>query len=385
MKRRIAIVQPILSPYSIPRFEELAKNDELEIILLVEKQTFSHRPGWNMSFVKGCKVEFIDSFIKSEDQENRALGYKVSGIRAVPYRLPLLLMKYKPHIVLVCNATELLFCLPLRWYLNYKIGLMVEDTMHTMSSKSVFKQRAKVMIYRTTDFYLPLTNDSADYLNVNGIIKNIYRTSWSIDLERFRKITNEKRVQAIRKEHAVEEKLVFIFVGQLIPSKGIMKLLNAWVSLPEQIQKNIALVIIGDGPQKEEIIYFIQNNKMSNIILLGHISYEELVNYYNTADVLIFPTLQDVFGMVVMEAMACGLPVLVSQYAGAKELVKHDENGYIFDSENIEVIRNILIRAFKYRNRMWQMGNRSREIVKDYSHDNVMKKLAYLLINSESL
>ena len=378
-KLRIAIVQPILSPYTIPRFEKLAKNDELEIILLVEKQTFSHRPGWNMSFVRGCKVEFIDSFIKSDDQENRALGYTVSGIRAVPYRLPLLLMKYKPHIVLVCNATELLFCLPLRWYLNYKIGLMVEDTMHTMSSKSVFKQRAKVMIYRIADFYLPLTNDSADYLNINGISKNIYRTAWSIDLDRFQKMINTNKVETIRRGLNVKGKNVFIFVGQLIPLKGIMKLLNAWISLPEQIQKNIALVIIGDGPQKEEIIYFIQNNKMSNIILLGHISYEELVNYYNTADVLIFPTLQDVFGMVVMEAIACGLPVLVSKYAGARELVKHGENGYIFDSANIEDIKKVLVKVYKNRDKLKEMGSVSLEIIKEYSHEKVMKNLKIIL------
>jgi len=380
-KLRIAIVQPILSPYTIPRFEKLAKNDELEIILLVEKQTFSHRPGWNMSFVRGCKVEFIDSFIKSDDQENRALGYTVSGIRAVPYRLPLLLMKYKPHIVLVCNATELLFCLPLRWYLNYKIGLMVEDTMHTMSSKSVFKQRAKVMIYRIADFYLPLTNDSADYLNINGISKNIYRTAWSIDLDRFQKMINTNKVETIRRGLNVKGKNVFIFVGQLIPLKGIMKLLNAWISLPEQIQKNIALVIIGDGPQKEEIIYFIQNNKMSNIILLGHISYEELVNYYNTADVLIFPTLQDVFGMVVMEAIACGLPVLVSKYAGARELVKHGENGYIFDSANIEDIKKVLVKVYKNRDKLKEMGSVSLEIIKDYSHEKVMANLKEILLS----
>ena len=326
MKKRIAIVQPILSPYSIPRFEELAKDETLEIILLIEKSTFSHRPGWNVTDVKGCTVEIIGSHIRKERIENTEQGYVIEGIRAIPYRLPMLLLKYRPHIILVCNATELLFAYLLKHILNYKIGLIVEDTIHAVSNLKPLNRSLKSVLYKKADFYLPFSNDALKYLNNIKINKPFYRTSWSVDLNHFSKFDNEA-IKDIRDSLRLNDKLVFLAVSRLDAGKGILNLLRAIKGLPNDFLNNISLLIVGSGPQENELREFIRVNDLINVSLLGQKNYDELVTYYHLADIFILPTLKDLFSLTVMEAMACGLPILTTKYNGARELIEEGKNG----------------------------------------------------------
>ena len=380
MKKRIAIVQPILSPYSIPRFEELAKDENLEIILLIEKDSLTHRPGWNVTDVKGCTVEIIDSHLRKERIENTEQRYVIEGIRAIPYKLPLLLLKYKPHIVLVCNATELFFAYLLKHVLNYKIGLIVEDTIHAVRNKSITQKRLKSILYRKADFFLPFSNDSISYLQEIKVKKPIYRTSWSIDLQKF-SFSDQKKRDEIKKEFKLNDKLIFITVTQLIPRKGIINLLKAWNELLQEIQEKISLIVIGNGPQKNYIEEFVKQNKIPNMHLLGQKPYEEVIQYYHSSDIFILPTLEDLFSLVVMEAMACGLPVLTTIYNGARELIREGENGYIFDSANIQDIKKVLVKVYKNRDKLKEMGSVSLEIIKDYSHEKVMANLKEILLS----
>ena len=378
MKKRIVIVQPILSPYSIPRFEELAKDENLEIILLIEKGTFSHRPGWNVTNVKGCTVEIIDSYIRKESLENTEQGYIIDGIRAIPYKLPMLLLKYKPHIVLVCNATELLFAHLLKHMLNYEIGLIVEDTIHSVSNKTVSKKRIKSLLYRKADFFLPFSNDSIAFLKHINVNKPIYRTSWSIDLQKF-SFSDPKKIDEIKKDLKLNSKITFITVTQLIPRKGIINLLKAWKELKREIQVNISLIVIGDGPQKNEIVKFIKRYDVPNIHLLGQKPYEEVIQYYHSSDIFILPTLEDLFSLVVMEAMACGLPVLTTIYNGARELIREGKNGYIFDSADIESVRESVIKILRRKDNLIEMGKVSLKDINDFSHKKVIGSLSQIL------
>jgi glycosyltransferase involved in cell wall biosynthesis len=208
--------------------------------------------------------------------------------------------------------------------------------------------------------------------------KPIYRTSWSIDLQKF-SFSDQKKRDEIKKEFKLNDKLIFITVTQLIPRKGIINLLKAWNELLQEIQEKISLIVIGNGPQKNYIEEFVKQNKIPNMHLLGQKPYEEVIQYYHSSDIFILPTLEDLFSLVVMEAMACGLPVLTTIYNGARELIREGENGYIFDSANIEDIKKVLVKVYKNRDKLKKMGSVSLEIIKDYSHEKVMKNLKIIL------
>ena len=97
------------------------------------------------------------------------------------------------------------------------------------------------------------------------------------------------------------------------------------------------LTIIGTGELESYLKDFINVNQLQNkATFLGAINSENIIAYIEKADLLILPSVFDGWGLVVNEALQCHIPVLVSDHCGAKELVKHNQNGLIFDHNNLE-------------------------------------------------
>lgn len=387
MKMRVAIVQPVLAPYVRQRLEELATDKNLEIYLFIENRCLSHRPGWFANEVKGCKVVFLKSFIKKEKIKNSQHTYAIDGIRSIAYKLPFLIKRYRPNVMLVCNATELALCYPLKCLLDYRIGLFVEDTLDAIDYLEPSVQKAKSFIYKRADFYLPMSDSSVTYLKRINIERNIYRTSWSIDFEHFSNAFDNKKSQSIKKELALNDRLVFLFVGRLIPQKGILNLLVGWGKLPSEMKRKLALVVVGTGPQRDQLQDFIDFNEVPNVIFVGEKNYEEMPNYYYIADAFILPTHRDLFSIVIMEAMACRLPILTTKYNGAKELIKEGKNGYIFDPTHVDNIRDVICKVYSQRKRLKEMGDLSLKIIRNYSHRSVIndfRKILYSVLESNN-
>ena len=98
---------------------------------------------------------------------------------------------------------------------------------------------------------------------------------------------------------------------------------------------------------------------------------KELIPYYIIADCLIFPTRQDVWGMVINEAIACGLPVAVSKYAGCSvDLVEDGVNGYIFDPLDSESFTETLSKCINNPGELKLFAERAKEKLKIYNHKN---------------
>jgi glycosyltransferase involved in cell wall biosynthesis len=96
---------------------------------------------------------------------------------------------------------------------------------------------------------------------------------------------------------------------------------------------------------------------------VGQVSYSQLGSYFRAADVFILPTLEDIWGMVVLEAMAFGKPILCSQWAGAAELICDGENGYLFDAHQPEAIATAMQRLIDQPDQIAPMGERSAALI----------------------
>jgi glycosyltransferase involved in cell wall biosynthesis len=367
MKKKIAFVLVSPSPYGLNRISELNKYSEFELYLFFEFSKSLSKEDWSIKSLKNCTIEIINSFLINK-----------KTFMTIPYKLPFLIYKYKPDIVITSNAKQSVFCLPLRLILNFKVGIVVEDSLHAVKTTNPINNMFKTIIYRSADFYLPFSKDAIKYLKSIKIRKPMYPASWSIDLDHF-KNADLCKISRIKKEFNTEDKLVFLTVARLDSGKGIINYLSAINKMPSDILDNLIFLIIGSGPQKEELELFIKKHNLENVYLLGYKIYEEIVNYYHAADVFVLPTLKDLFSLVVMEAMACGLPVLTTIYNGARELIREGENGYIFDSANIQDIKKVLVKVYKNRDKLKEMGSVSLEIIKDYSHEKVMKNLKIIL------
>lgn len=127
-------------------------------------------------------------------------------------------------------------------------------------------------------------------------------------------------------------KKIAITVGQFIHRKGFDVLLNAWA----KCDKEYELYIIGAEPTKEYLDIKEQLH-LENVHFEGFKTKEDLKCYYQAADLFVFPTREDIWGLVVNEAMANGLPVITTDKCVAGlELIKDGENGYIVSAENAD-------------------------------------------------
>lgn len=86
------------------------------------------------------------------------------------------------------------------------------------------------------------------------------------------------------------------------------------------------------------------NSLSDKVVFAGYKQPHELPKYYATANIFVFPTLCDTFGLVVNESLASGLPVICSKFAGALDLIQESNNGYILDPNDLGNLSNILIR-----------------------------------------
>jgi glycosyltransferase involved in cell wall biosynthesis len=134
-----------------------------------------------------------------------------------------------------------------------------------------------------------------------------------------------------------------LFVGSVEPRKNISGLITALQHIaPEKRPK---LVVAGGKGWKNSELYkhIKENNLDTHILFLGYLSREDLVLLYNTADVFVFPSFYEGFGMPVLEAMACGTPVVCSQVSSIPEIA--GDAALFFDPKNSEEIAAAILRA----------------------------------------
>jgi glycosyltransferase involved in cell wall biosynthesis len=170
---------------------------------------------------------------------------------------------------------------------------------------------------------------------------------------------------------------IFLFVGHLIPRKGLPTLLKACAILQERGYENYTLIAVGDGLQREELEAFCQEHNLSDRIhWAGRISYDEIGSYFKNADVFVFPTQEDTWGVVTLEAMLLGKPIVCSKGAGTSELVIDGENGYVFTPDAPEELANLMQKFLDNPDLIAQMGTKSQEIMAQYTPITAAKCLA---------
>jgi len=152
--------------------------------------------------------------------------------------------------------------------------------------------------------------------------------------------------------------LRLLCVSRLIKRKGIEHLIEAIADLKEY---DISLVIAGEGDQKGAL----QNlsnvlGVTSKIVFKGYVRHDCLNELYSSSDVFILPSLNEGMSNTVLEAMACGLPIVITDTGGTAELF--NENGFIIGKKNKEAIVEALQKFLGNKELITQMGKRSREI-----------------------
>ncbi|KJZ95719.1 MULTISPECIES: glycosyltransferase family 4 protein [Clostridium] len=216
-------------------------------------------------------------------------------------------------------------------------------------------------------------------LNTNISVQTIYN---GIDLSKFRK-SDSNEIEGIRKKYNIaDNETVIVFAGRLIADKGIKELLMAFNSISKKLP--ITLLIIGnsffndnDDDKFIKDLKDISKVKKEKIIFTGYIPYENMRKMYSIADIGCVPSIwEEPFGLTVVEQMAIGLPMIVSNSGAIPEIVS--ENCAIIIDKNREYILNLkraILRLYSDINLRQEMGKESRKRAEKFSNINFSKQI----------
>jgi glycosyltransferase involved in cell wall biosynthesis len=165
---------------------------------------------------------------------------------------------------------------------------------------------------------------------------------------------------------------VFACVGRLVKRKGVRELLAAWELLAgRRPATRGSLLFVGDGPERQELERLVKQHSLPGVAFAGAVDYQAIALYYALCDVLVVPTLEDNWSLVVPEAMACSKPVLCSRFNGCwPELVKDGVNGWTFDPLNQVELAGLFERCVARTDMLPAMGEASRRIVADFTPEH---------------
>ncbi len=200
-----------------------------------------------------------------------------------------------------------------------------------------------------------------------------------VSLERFSSVNREDFRYEIRQRHSLSlEDVVVLFVSMNFELKRLGLLLKTISVMVEREKKksNLKLMVVGKGDEKR-FKRLARDIGISNRVVFVGVTHE-VEKYYLAADIFAMPSRFDTFGLVVLEAMAAGLPVIISRSVGARDLVKQGHNGFILSEDpSISEMATSLSSLLEPKKRKL-MGENGRRIARLHSWDKTAERVADL-------
>jgi len=190
-----------------------------------------------------------------------------------------------------------------------------------------------------------------------------------IDLERF-----SPDVPPI--DEFCDGKLNILFVGRLEKRKGLNYLLKAYKRVKREIPES-RLIVVGPGTRlRRKYEKEVKQSRLEDVVFAGYASQDDLPRYYKTADIFCAPaTGWESFGMVLLEAMALGKPVVASNIAGYASVVTHGEDGLLVPPKDEEELAQALLSLMSDKPLRQQMGDRGRVKAQEYGWERIAKRV----------
>lgn len=221
------------------------------------------------------------------------------------------------------------------------------------------------IIFNSADYSLAPSNLIMDDMVRLGV-KRVGLWRRGVDAEKF----NPHFYSAAMREQLSDghpEDTLLLYVGRLSSEKQIDQLKHVLEQVP-----GTRLALVGNGPAREELE---QHFAGTNTRFMGYLQGEALSQAYASADMFVFPSALETFGLVVTEAMAAGLPVVASRVGGVRDVVREGETGYTFNVSDIAGMIDGVRKIAADRGRMKVMGRTARTFAETQSWEAIMDEV----------
>ena len=322
-KRKLALLTNIIAPYRLPLLSVLA--DQFDLLLLHGGRE-ANRDSW--SGLEEClpKARVVRAWgcqIRYAKKVNGEV-FDEKFIHVTPGLLWHLL-RFQPDAI-ISNEMGFRSMLALAYATVFRRPLWIwwEGTLHSERNIGPLRKMLRKAFALWADRWITYGQTSTEYLLRLGVNRDrILESQNSVDEERFK--------ADVEPAWMIQPRPVLLYVGQLIERKGVKLLLNAAATL-QQNGYEFSLLLVGSGREKQALEQRAKALGLRNIHFRPSQAPEKMPSVYRSADVLVFPTLEDVWGLVANEAILSGISVLCSKYAGcAVELFPPDN---IFSPES---------------------------------------------------
>lgn len=360
---KIAFLCDRLGPYHVARLNAASRHAD---IIAIEFSASDQTYAWD--FIEtSCDFQRVTLF--SETPIN------LQPIKVIVKRINNVLDEIKPQVVAIPGWDAPASLIALRWsLLNNTPSILMSDSQQHDEIRGWWKESIKRRIVRLHSSGFVAGSSHIDYLKVLGMPEaNIVTGIDVVDNVFFAKSGDEcqQNADVVRKELGLPEKY-FLASNRFIQKKNLFLLLKAYADYCQKVVGDPwKLVLLGDGHLKQHIISYRDKLGLSNSVMLpGFKQYNELPAYYGLAGAFIHASTSEQWGLVVNEAMACGLPVIVSTPCGCTpDLVRNGYNGYTFDPYDTHELTVLMAHISSNACNRAVMGQASRDIIGYWSLD----------------
>ena len=263
---------------------------------------------------------------------------------------------------------------------NNRVAVLMTETKEDDIARVKWREAIKATIVNMYDAALVGGTPHRAYLEKLGFpSSHIFQGCDAVDNTYFEEQAIHWRNQYDKASHlpGLDERTPFFLASnRFIQRKNLDGLIKAYHAYRQQTSHPWRLLLLGDGPDRLALESLIDTLKVEGVVFCGFQQIQHLPAYYAYAGAFVHPALNDQWGLVVNEAMAAGLPVIVSSRAGcAQDLVAHGENGYVFDPKNLEELTKWLsVLSSPDTNRL-AMSKASERIISQWSPDTFAENM----------
>lgn len=344
----------IPAPYRVDFFNQLNIHNNVTVLFNYDKKETSRNKKWfndNNYLFKYIYLKRFGLFQLSKIINDGKFDVVIIGTYACLNGALLNILLRMKHIKFFINA----------------------DGGFVAKNESIISKSLKRIFLSTASYYLSTGKETNKYLTYYGANPNniyIYPFTSLNKSDVLEKPINYGTKMILRKQAGYNYKRLFICVGSFIDRKGFDILLDI---LKANKYNDTAFLIIGGGVKKSEYQRIIINNKLGNVFLIDFCSKKEILNYYKMSDVFISFSREDIWGLVINEAMSCGLPALSSDTTlAAKELLEKDK---LFKYTDLNRINKKIVEYINKSNSdLYKEGLNNLNIIKDYTIENTVKR-----------
>ena len=370
--------------------------------------SFLRQQGFDTTYVFPSR-SISKMFSRNKFQIKEIDGIKALQVRSIPYILlieqlvasfstRLILKQYDIYqVVDGANLAALPFMMSNKPYVCW-VATTIEDEDRLMFQSLPVEFSKRMLLYYFYRFLKPLIYwyEKRIYQKASKIISISKHTAsliqkqfqipaqkisvipFPVDTEKFKPNENSKRAKSpltppLEKGGRGD---FILMVGRATDLRKNVKLLLRSFSIIKRRFPELKLIIIGDKPEDGRLEKFCAQLGIEDCVsLLGHITTKDMIKYYTQAKLFVLPSLQEGLGIVVLESMACGTPVVSTKCGGPEEIITPGENGYLVENNNAEALANGVCKLLADEALRRKMGEKAREhILKHYSLEQIKPK-----------